>query len=127
VAFIVALVGYDVIHRAERVLTYAMLLIFGIFTVGLFFLNYPAGTFRVGTFEAAPFLAQFGVVAGYQISWAIYVSDYSRYLPPNVTVRKTFYWTFWGSALGGGWMMIVGSVLVAWADAFFERGSTCIR
>ena len=53
-------------------------------------------------------------MAGYQISWAIYVSDYSRYLPPGVTVRKTFYWTYWGSALGGAWLMIVGSVLVAW-------------
>jgi NCS1 family nucleobase:cation symporter-1 len=37
---------------------------------------------------------QFGVVAGYQISWAIYVSDYSRYMPPDVPVRKTFYWTY---------------------------------
>jgi NCS1 family nucleobase:cation symporter-1 len=114
VAFVIALVGYDVIHKAERVLTYLMLVIFGLFTIGLFFLHYPQGTFDLGTFKATPFLAQFGVVAGYQISWAIYVSDYSRYLPPNVTVRKTFYWTYWGSALGGGWMMIVGTVLAAW-------------
>jgi purine-cytosine permease-like protein len=114
VAFAIAMVGYDIIHRAEQVLTYLMLIIFGIFTVGLFFLNYPAGTFDLGSFKATPFLLQFGVVAGYQISWAIYVSDYSRYLPPGVTVRKTFYWTYCGSALGGAWMMIVGSVLVAW-------------
>ena len=83
-------------------------MIFGIFTIALFFLHYPAGSFDLGDFKATPFLAQFGVVAGYQISWAIYVSDYSRYLPPDVTVRKTFYWTYWGSALGGGWMMVVG-------------------
>ena len=57
-----------------------------------------------------PFLAQFGVVAGYQISWAIYVSDYSRYLPPDVTVRKTFYWTYWGSALGAIWLMCLGAI-----------------
>ena len=113
-AFVIALVGYDIIHRAEQVLTYAMLVIFGVFTVGLFFLHYPAGTFDFGSFKTTPFLAQFGVVAGYQISWAIYVSDYSRYLPPGVTVRKTFYWTFAGSALGGAWLMIAGSVLVAW-------------
>jgi purine-cytosine permease-like protein len=121
VAFVIALIGYDIIHRAERLLTYAMLLIFGIFTIGLFFLHYPSGTFDIGTFKTAPFLAQFGVVAGYQISWAIYVSDYSRYLPPDVTVRKTFYWTYWGSALGGGWMMIVGSVLAAWAGKNFSK------
>jgi NCS1 family nucleobase:cation symporter-1 len=114
VAFVVALVGYDIIHKAEQFLTYAMLIIFGIFTVGLFFLHYPSGTFHLGTFHTTPFLGQFGVVAGYQISWAIYVSDYSRYLPPDVTVRKTFYWTYWGSALGGAWLMIAGSVLVAW-------------
>jgi NCS1 family nucleobase:cation symporter-1 len=114
VAFVIAMVGYDIIHRAEQVLTYLMIVIFGIFTVGLFFLHYPAGTFDLGSFKVAPFLLQFGVVAGYQISWAIYVSDYSRYLPPDVTVRKTFYWTYGGSALGGAWMMIVGSVLVAW-------------
>jgi purine-cytosine permease-like protein len=84
-------------------------------------LHYPSGTFAVGAFRATPFLAQFGVVAGYQISWAIYVSDYSRYLPPDVTVRKTFYWTYGGSALGGAWMMIVGSVLAAWAGKSFSR------
>jgi nucleobase:cation symporter-1, NCS1 family len=126
VAFVIALIGYDVIHSAERVLTFAMLVIFGIFTITLFFLNYPSGTFDLGSFKTTPFLAQFGVVAGYQISWAIYVSDYSRYLPPDVTVRKTFYWTYWGSALGGAWLMIVGSVLVAWAGPLFEKDSTGI-
>ena len=60
------------------------------------------------------------MVAGYQISWAMDVSDYSRYMPPDVTVRKTFYWTYWGSAIGGGWMMIVGAVLAAWAGKNFD-------
>lgn len=63
--------GYDLIHRAEQFLTYAMLVVFGIVTVMLFTLHYPADTFALGQFRAAPFLGQFGVVAGYQISWAI--------------------------------------------------------
>jgi purine-cytosine permease-like protein len=37
-----------------------------------------------------------------------------------VTVRKTFQWTYWGSAIGGGWMMIVGAVLAAWAGKNFD-------
>ena len=120
-ALVVALVGYDVIHRAEQFLTYAFLVIFGVFTVGvLWTLHYPAGSFDLGGFRWTPFLAQFGVVAGYQISWAIYVSDYSRYLPPNVTVRKTFYWTYFGSALGGAWLMILGCLLAAWAGKNFD-------
>jgi NCS1 family nucleobase:cation symporter-1 len=120
VALAVALIGYDLIHKAEQWLTYLMIVIFGIFTITLFFIHYPAGTFDVGTFKASPFLGQFGVVAGYQISWAIYVSDYSRYMRPDVTVRKTFYWTYWGSAIGGGWMMIIGAVLAAWAGKNFD-------
>lgn len=129
VAFVIALIGYDIIHRSEQLLTYLMLVIFGVFTVSLFFLHFPRGTFDLGSFKLTPFLVQFGVVAGYQISWAIYVSDYSRYLPPDVTVRKTFYWTYWGSALGGGWMMIVGSVLVAWVgpDNFSGSGIAEIK
>ncbi|WP_262057123.1 purine-cytosine permease family protein [Streptomyces sp. STR69] len=121
VGFVIALVGYDVIHKAEQFLTYTFLVVFGIFTVGvLATLHYPAGSFDLGGFSWTPFLAQFGVVAGYQISWAIYVSDYSRYLPPDVTVRKTFYWTYFGSALGGVWLMTLGALLAAWAGKDFD-------
>ncbi|MEU6574802.1 cytosine permease [Streptomyces sp. NPDC046805] len=120
-AFVLALVGYDVIHRAEQFLTYTFLVVFGVFTVGVLVnLGFPAGAFDLGDFHWTPFLAQFGVVAGYQISWAIYVSDYSRYLPPNVTVRKTFYWTYFGSALGGVWLMTLGALLAAWAGKDFD-------
>ncbi|MGQ4433396.1 MULTISPECIES: purine-cytosine permease family protein [unclassified Streptomyces] len=121
VGFVIALVGYDIIHKAEQFLTYSFLAVFGIFTVGvLVTLHYPAGSFDLGGFSWTPFLAQFGVVAGYQISWAIYVSDYSRYLPPDVTVRKTFYWTYFGSALGGVWLMTLGALLAAWAGKDFD-------
>ncbi|MEU1600255.1 cytosine permease [Streptomyces sp. NPDC005708] len=121
VAFAVALVGYDIIHRAERVLTYLFLVVFGVFTVGvLLTLHYPPGSFDLGGFAWTPFLAQFGVVAGYQISWAIYVSDYSRYLSPDVTVAKTFYWTYFGSGLGGVWLMTLGALLAAWAGKDFD-------
>ena len=63
-ALVIALVGYDLVHKAERWLSYAMLVIFGIFTIALFVIHYPAGTFAVGGFQASPFLGQFGVVAG---------------------------------------------------------------
>jgi len=120
-AFVIALVGYDVIHRAEQFLTYTFLAVFGVFTIGvLCTLHYPAGSFDLGGFKWTPFLAQFGVVAGYQISWAIYVSDYSRYLPPEVTIRKTFLWTYGGSALGAAWIMFIGSALAAWAGLSFS-------
>src|SRR6476661_4564476 len=120
-AVVIALIGYDFIHRVEQWLTYTFLLIFGVFTVGaIVTLHLPADALSLSKFELTPFLTQFGVTAGYQISWAIYVSDYSRYLPPDVTVRKTFWWTYWGSGLGAIWLMGVGALLAAWAGKSFD-------
>ncbi|MGI8578076.1 MAG: purine-cytosine permease family protein [Nocardioidaceae bacterium] len=109
-----AVVGYDLIHKMERFLTYGFILLFGIISIVVLTLSYPAGSFDFGNFNLTPFLLQYSVVAGYQISWAIYVSDYSRYLPPDVTIKKTFLWTYGGSALGAIWIMCIGSALAAW-------------
>ena len=120
-AVAVALVGYDLIHRMEQGLTYTFLLIFGAFTIAaIVTLPLPAGALDPGNFSLTPFLTQFGVTAGYQISWAIYVSDYSRYLPPDVTVRRTFLWTYWGSGLGAMWLMGLGALLASSAGKAFD-------
>ena len=120
-AVVIALIGYDFIHRTERALTYTFLLVFGVFTIGaIATLHLPNSALDPGNFDLTPFLAQFGVTAGYQISWAIYVSDYSRYLPPDVTVRKTFLWTYWGSALGAIWLMGLGALLSTAAGKNFD-------
>ena len=103
----VALFGYDLIHGFERYLTYLTIIMLALLTVAaLTHLDLPGGAFDLADFHLVPFLGQLGVAAGYQISWAIYVSDYSRYLPPE-SGRGTFKWTFWGSALGGIWVMFL--------------------
>jgi purine-cytosine permease-like protein len=35
-------------------------------------------------------------------------------------VRKTFYWTYFGSGLGALWIMCIGSALAAWVGANFD-------
>jgi purine-cytosine permease-like protein len=120
-AVTVALIGYDFIHRVEQGLTYTFLLVFGVFTVGaIITLGLPGGALSLSDFDLTPFLTQFGVTAGYQISWAIYVSDYSRYLPPDVSVKRTFWWTYWGSGLGAIWLMGLGALLATWAGDGFD-------
>jgi nucleobase:cation symporter-1, NCS1 family len=106
----IALVGYDLIHSFEKYLMILTILMLALLTLSaLVHLHVPASQFDLTQFHAVPFFGQLGVAAGYQISWAIYVSDYSRYLPPTVKTRSTFAWTFWGSALGGIWVMFLGS------------------
>ena len=65
------------------------------------------------SFPAVAFLAQFFAAASYQISWSIYVSDYSRYLPRDVSVGSSFCWTYFGALIGGAWMMLLGTLAAA--------------
>src|SRR5665811_918748 len=104
----------DSIHKMERYLTYVTVVVLGLLTLSaLIHLHLPAGALDLTQFNPVAFFSQLGVVAGYQISWAIYVSDYSRYLPADTATSTTFRWTFWGSAIGGGWMTLLGAYLAA--------------
>src|SRR5436309_2161232 len=47
-AAVIALVGYDLIHGVERWLTLGFLVIFGILTIAVAALPYPAGSFDLG-------------------------------------------------------------------------------
>jgi NCS1 family nucleobase:cation symporter-1 len=114
IALSLAVFGYDKIHLAQRVLAYLMIVVLSVFSAGaLFLLKLPAAQWDTGGFRAVPFLAQLFAAASYQLSWSIYVSDYSRYLPPDVGVRQSFWWTFLGAFIGGAWMMLVGTVAAA--------------
>ena len=114
VALAVALFGYDLIHKAQRLLAYVLIAGLLVFTAGTAATGHlPAGQLDPGAFRITPFLAQFFVAAAYQLSWAIYVSDYSRYLPREVGVRASFWWTYLGALIGGAWMMLVGAVAAA--------------
>jgi nucleobase:cation symporter-1, NCS1 family len=111
-----AAVGYDQIHRAQRWFAYLMIAILTVFSLGaLIMLRLPAAQWDVSDFRPVPFLAQLFAAASYQLSWSIYVSDYSRYLPRDVGVRESFWWTYLGAFVGGAWMMLVGTVAAALA------------
>lgn len=113
VAGLVAAIGYDLIHKAQRVLAYIMLAALAVYTLG-FFLTADLGTLlQPGAFKPTLFLVQFFAAAGYQLSWSIYVSDYSRYLPREVGIKASFAWTFCGAFIGGAWMMLVGAFAAA--------------
>ncbi|HXW73508.1 MAG TPA: cytosine permease [Steroidobacteraceae bacterium] len=113
-ALALAAVGYDKIHLAQRGFAYMMIAMLTVFSVGaLFYLRFPALQWDARTFRTVPFLAQLFAAASYQLSWSIYVSDYSRYLPREVGVRESFWWTYLGAFVGGAWMMLVGTVAAA--------------
>ncbi len=108
-----AAVGYDLIHKAQRWLAYLLLVVFAIMTGYAFTAHYSAAQLDLGNFRTVPFLTQLFAAAAYQVSWSIYVSDYSRYLPRDVGVRASFWWTYLGAFIGGTWAMLIGTFAAA--------------
>jgi purine-cytosine permease-like protein len=112
-AAVLAAIGYDVIHRAQRLVAYTLLAVFAVMTVAVARVHFPAAQLDLQDFRLVPFLTQLFAAAAYQVSWSIYVSDYSRYLPRDVGVRASFWWTYLGAFVGGVWAMLVGTVAAA--------------
>ncbi|MFM9934784.1 MAG: purine-cytosine permease family protein [Novosphingobium sp.] len=113
VAAAVAAIGYDLIHKAQRLVAYVTLAALVVYTAGAFTIVDFGVLLRPGPFKPTLFLIQFFGAATYQLSWSIYVSDYSRYLPREVGIRSAFIWTFLGAFIGGTWMMLVGAFAAA--------------
>jgi NCS1 family nucleobase:cation symporter-1 len=111
-SFAAAVYGYDLIHAYARWMSWicgaALLTCFvWIFAVtGL-----PADIWRRGGMSLGGFLGMVSVGALWQIAYAPYVSDYSRYMPPVSGVRPTFWASYWGCVLGSALPMLLGALL----------------
>lgn len=108
-----AVVGYDLIHVAQRLLAYVLIGVFAMMTLAAVRLQFAPNQIDFASFKMIPFLAQFFAAAAYQITWSISVSDYSRYLPRDVGVAASFWWTYVGALSGGAWPMLIGTVAAA--------------
>lgn len=114
IALTIAIFGHDWIHRVQGWLTWLFLATFGVFTVVAFFaLPLPAGAFAIDGFHWPAFLVQFAAAAAYALGWAPYVSDYSRYLPPQTSPRKALFFTASGIIVGAGWLMLLGAFVAS--------------
>ncbi len=114
VAFGIGALGYDVIHRLQRVGTALFLVFFGILSVSALFTVHLSGAqSHVGHLNLTAFMVVFSAATSYQLSEAPYVSDFSRYLSPRASGRACFWWTAVGSGLGTLWMIFLGAFLVA--------------
>ena len=113
-ALTLAIVGYHWIHRVQKWLTWLFLATFGVFTVvALFVLPLPAADFSLAEMNWPAFLVQFAAAAAYALGWAPYVSDYSRYLPPQTSPSKALFHTASGVIVGAGWLMILGAFVAS--------------
>ncbi len=109
VSLLLALVGYRAIHRAAKWAAWPLALTVVVVTVAS--LMYGGLDLTTSGFQAGPFLTAFGLIATFLLTYAPYVSDYSRYLPQDTPARDAFRWTFAGAFLGTTWTELVGVLL----------------
>lgn len=110
-SILIAVVGHDLLHLVQRWLTYVLIVAFAITTVIAFTLPAAPAVAATPGFDLTAFLVQFSLAAGYNISYAVYVSDYSRYLPANSSAPKLIFFTYLGAAGSAIWLMGLGSLL----------------
>jgi NCS1 family nucleobase:cation symporter-1 len=95
-----AIYGHDLIHAYARTMTYVC----GV----LLLVALPADFFSRNAFTWAGFLGTVSTGALWQLSYAPYVSDYTRYMPRDTGARPAFWASYWGCTLGSVLPMILG-------------------
>lgn len=123
ICMLLAIYGYRLIHLVERWISVISALGFAYLTYRLFATNDVGATWQAGPFDAGTFLLVIAIAATWQITYAPYVADYSRYLPQSTSISAAFWWTYAGSVIGTVWMMVFGSVAVSVAAEAFNGGS----
>lgn len=115
--------GYELIHRYSRWTTYLFIVAYGLLIIAMFgSVHLPSNSLSLSstTFHGVAFLTVIGVMVSFQLTWAPYVSDYSRYLPKKTKALSTVGWTYLGSYLGVFWPLTLG----AFVSAAFPKALT---
>jgi NCS1 family nucleobase:cation symporter-1 len=108
------IVGYRLIHKVTAVLSVVAggaLIVAFVWMIGVN--GVPAETWHSGGFTLAGFMATLSVAALWQIAYAPYVSDYTRYMPRDTGQRAAFWGTYSGCVLWSVLPMLLGVLVGA--------------
>ncbi|MDR3661980.1 MAG: cytosine permease [Mycobacterium sp.] len=102
--------GYNLIHAYARIMTWASGITLALAFVWAFIVHpVPSNFLHSGGASAAGFLGTFAASAVWQIAYAPYVSDYSRYLPKATGAKPAFWMSYWGTTIGSILPMLLGA------------------
>lgn len=118
---IIAIFGYRVIHLIGRIATVVSILGFGYLAWQLFRQHDVGSAFGQRPATMAAFLFSMALSAGWQLTFAPYVADYSRYLPSATSHARTFSCTFLGSAIAAQIAMTFGVLIAALGAEFLSN------
>ena len=114
-SILLAVYGYNLLHLTGRWVTWAGIILLAIVTVLVLARGVGDGAAPTltGTAYWQAWLLQFTVVFSFTVSWMLYASDYSRYLPSESKFGSVAGYAFSGLFIGSSWMMVLGALLVS--------------
>lgn len=121
---VLAVYGYDLIHRYESIASVIFFIVFLFIIINMLITHNIGALFATTSFSFSTFLLVVSITATWQITYAPYVADYSRYLPQNTSIASTFWFTYAGSVIATVWMMILGAIAAAVGGKAFGANST---
>jgi nucleobase:cation symporter-1, NCS1 family len=120
---VLAIYGYRMLHGVVGAMAVVGGVMFAFLSVQLVRNNDVGAALTWGHFSVGPFLLAMSVAATWQLTFAPYVADYSRYLPANTKISSSFWTTYAGTVLASSWMFAFGAIAVAVAGNAFNGGS----
>jgi len=106
-----SIVGYEAIHTFERWAAIGLAILFAVVTVAVL----VKMNFSLADGSAAgigSFILMTTIAGSFNLAWALYASDYSRYLPVNTPRSQIFSRTFLGLGLSAIWIEALGLAVV---------------
>jgi NCS1 family nucleobase:cation symporter-1 len=112
---LLGILGYEAIHTFEKYMAIVLGAMFVVLTIaiagqastGLARTDAVSGLDQIGAF-----ILYSTIIASFVLAWALYASDYTRYLPEDAPSSRIFLWTVLGLTLSAGWVEALG-LLVA--------------
>jgi purine-cytosine permease-like protein len=109
-----AIVGYRLIHALTGLMSVVSGLTLALAFVWVLFVNGLSHTaLSSGSFTLVGFFGTLSLAALWQIAYAPYVSDYTRYMPRDTGVRPAFWATYSSCVLGSLLPMLLGGLVGA--------------
>ncbi|WNI27838.1 cytosine permease [Streptomyces sp. ITFR-6] len=108
--------GYEVIHRLQTVMTFVLAAAFAVLATKLLDGVHPAATGSAhGADRAGAFVLTCTIALSLALSWAPYASDFSRYLPRTTSRPRMF----WCTLLGISVSFVAVQTLGLWGASVF--------
>ena len=119
-SLLMAIYGHDWIHRVFIWLFWLSMPFWLILFIGIALHSAGGHGHDAGAFNVAGFFVMFSLAASYNITYAPYVSDYSRYLPSTTSQRSII----WSVFIGASAPLVFLIPLGAWLGIYLGTSDT---